>query len=239
MIEDLIETPLFRKFVPPVAGLLFIVLFVSLALWQLDRAGEKNALLELFGTDAPYGRVNDFESLSEFDRIQIDGRFLTDRQVLIDNIVQNSRPGYYVITPFRPNSNYPLLLVNRGWIQKSIPVGKTPDLDVDQELRTVRGLVGHLPRVAIRPGEAFEGPTDWPRIAVYPNLDEMATQLEETVLPLALLMGPEEEDGFVRRWQPNISGPMTHYGYAFQWFAMAAAVAAILFWHLRKRRRRD
>jgi len=239
VIEDLIETPLFRKFVPPVAGLLFIVLFVSLALWQLDRAGEKNALLELFDTAAPYGRVNDFESLSEFDRIQIDGRFLTDRQVLIDNIVQNSQPGYYVITPFRPNSNYPLLLVNRGWIQKSIPAGKIPDLDVDQELRTVRGLVGHLPRVAIRPGEAFEGPTDWPRIAVYPNLDEMATQLEETVLPLALLMGPEEEDGFVRRWQPNISGPMTHYGYAFQWFAMAAAVAAILFWHLRKRRRRD
>ena len=63
MIDDLIESPLVRKFVPPVAALLFVVLFVSLALWQLDRAAEKKALLDLFEGDAPYARVNDFASL--------------------------------------------------------------------------------------------------------------------------------------------------------------------------------
>lgn len=239
MIEDLIKMPLFQKFFPPIAGLIFVAVFVSLGLWQLDRAAEKEALLELFEGDAPYARVSNFGSLSEFDRIQVDGQFVGDRQILIDNIVLNSRQGYYVITPFKPNANYPLLLVNRGWVRKPGPAGRLPAIKVDQAIRTVRGLVGHLPRVGIRPGEAFEGSTDWPRVAVYPNLDEVATELGEPVLPVLLLMSPDEEDGFARRWQPNLSGPMTHYGYAFQWFAMAAAVLAILFWLLRKRRRRD
>ena len=238
MIEDLIENPLFRKYVPLLAGLIFIAVFVSLALWQLDRVAEKVALLELFEVDTPYSRVSDFASLEEFDRIQLDGHFVEDRQILIDNIVLNSRPGYYVITPFRPNTNYPLLLVNRGWIQKTGPRGELPPLDVDGNLRTVRGLVGHLPRVAIRPGEAFEGSDDWPRVAVYPNRDEISEELGESLLPLLLLMAPDSEDGFVRQWQPNVSGPMTHYGYAFQWFAMAMTVAAILVWNLRRRRQR-
>lgn len=239
MIEDLIETPLFRKYAPPVAGVIFVVVFILLALWQLDRAAEKTALLELFESEAPYARANDFDSLIEFDRIQVDGTFLVDRQILIDNIIQNSRPGYYVITPFRPNSRQPLLLVNRGWVPKIGLSAETPAIDVDTALRTVRGLTGRLPRVGIRPGDSFEGSVDWPRIAVYPNLDEVATQLEETVLPVVLLLAPEEDDGFVRNWQPNVSGPMTHYGYAFQWSAMAAAVVVILFWNLRRRRQRD
>jgi len=238
VIEDLIETPLFRKYAPPVAGLIFIVVFGSLAMWQLDRAAEKTALLELFENDRPFSRVSNFDSVQEFDRIQVDGEFLVDRQILIDNIIQNSRPGYFVITPFRPNNRQPLLLVNRGWTPKIGFDGALPDIKVDTDKRTVRGLAGRLPRVGIRPGEAFAGSTAWPRVAVYPNLDEVATALEETVLPVVLLLAPEEEGGFVRSWQPNVSGPMTHYGYAFQWSAMAIAVVWILFWHLRKRRRR-
>lgn len=239
MIENLIETPLFRKYAPPFAGVLFIVVFGSLAMWQLDRAAEKTALLELFESGAPYSRVNDFDSLNEFERIQVEGAFLTDRQVLIDNIVQNGRPGYYVITPFRPITRQPLLLVNRGWTPKSGFDGALPDIDIVDGNRTIRGLAWHLPRVGIRPGEAFEGSGEWPRVAVYPTVDEVATQLEETVLPAVLLLAPSDEDGFVRRWEPNVGGPMTHYGYAFQWSAMAVAVVWLLFWHLRKRRRRD
>jgi surfeit locus 1 family protein len=229
--------PLFQKLFPPLAGLVFTALFLSLGMWQLDRAAEKTALLELFDGDAPYSRVRDFGSLNEFERIQIDGRFMNDRQVLIDNIILSSRPGYYVITPFKPNANHSLLLVNRGWIQKTGGAGELQPIAVDEGLRTIRGLVGHLPRVGIRPGEAFEGAAGWPRVAVYPNLDEVSAELGESLLPILLLMSPDENDGFARRWQPNVSGPMTHYGYAFQWFAMAAAVIAILLWHLRKRRR--
>ncbi len=239
MIEDLIKTPQFRRFFPPAAGLVFVGIFVSLAFWQLDRAGEKKALLDRFEGDAPYARVSNYEALGEFDRIQVDGEFQYDRQVLIDNIVQNGRPGYFVITPFKPNTVDPLLLVNRGWVPKSGPRDTDIDTALDGGYRTIRGLVGHLPQVAIRPGEAFAEAGDWPRVAVYPRSNEIAAALGSPVLPILLLLAPEEKDGFARRWQPNLSGPATHYGYAVQWFAMAATVIALLFWHLRKRVARD
>ena len=234
-----IETPLVRKIAPPVAGLIFIALFVSLAFWQLDRAIEKQALLDLFERDAPYAEADNFDSLANFDRIRVDGRFQGSRQVLIDNIALDSRQGYYVITPFETSSNNELLLVNRGWIPKHRFEDGVPLIAVDQRRRTIYGLVGRLPGVGIRAGEAFEGSTAWPRVAVYPNLIDIATELESPVLPVVLLMSPDADGGFVRRWQPSTRGPMMHYGYAFQWFAMAAALLAILIWQIPKWQRLD
>ena len=231
---------MFQKVFPPIAGAIFVAVFASLGLWQLDRAAEKNMLLEMFEGEMPYARVNDFTSLAEFARIQTDGEFLPEKQILVDNIIREGRPGYYVITPFRLNNREPLLLINRGWIPKTMTANAPPpELPLKTNLRTVRGLVGRLPRVAIRPGEAFEGSEEWPRVAVYPRPEEVSVALDEELLPIVLLLAQEEPDGFVRSWQPNISGPMTHYGYAVQWFAMAATVIVLLFWHLRKRRRRE
>ena len=151
-----------------------MAVFASLGFWQIDRAVEKNALLEMFEGETPYARVNDFASLAEFARIQMDGEFLPEKQILIDNIVRDGRPGYYVITPFRLNNREPLLLINRGWTPKAMTANaSTPELPLKTNLRTVRGLAGRLPRVAIRPGEAFEGSVEWPRVAVYPRPEEV------------------------------------------------------------------
>jgi surfeit locus 1 family protein len=235
VLDDIYEKPWFQLYFPPAAGLVFVVVFISLGLWQLERAAEKEALLRMFGTSAPFSRLTDHASLEQFDRIETFGRYLGDRQVLIDNIVRNGRPGYYVITPFRSATNEALLLVNRGWVQKEGASREAPDVAVDDSSTTVRGFVGHLPRVGIRPGEAFEGSDEWPRVAVYPRLDEIATELGAELLPFVLLLHPAAEQGFLRQWQPDSSAPMTHYSYALQWFAMAAAVAGILIWFLRKR----
>ena len=207
----------------------------GLGVWQLDRAAEKRALLELFERGGGYTEPSNFDSLEAFDRIEVYGRYQPDRQILIENIPQDGRLGYYVITPFEPSTNDPLLLVNRGWVPKDIQSGALPDLSLDTGFGPVQGLVGRLPRVAIRPGEAFAEHGDWPRVALYPTPDEIAAELGAAVLPVVLLLGQDAEHGFVRRWQPNVSGPMTHYSYAFQWFAMAAAVAGLLGWHWRKR----
>ena len=239
MIEDLLKNEKFLRYFPLVAGLVFFSLFVFLGTWQLDRAAEKNALLELFESGGGYETTTDFESLEAFDRIAVEGRFLPDRQFLIENIPLEGRLGYYVVTPFETSTNDPLLLVNRGWIPKVDHPDDQADLAVPPDFATVRGLVGQLPRVAIRPGEPFAVRDGWPRSALYPTTDEIGAELDEAVMPIVLLLGQNQDHGFVRRWQPNVSGPMTHYSYAFQWFAMALAVVAIAGWQLRKRWRND
>ncbi len=238
MIENILKSESVRRWLPPLAGLIFIVLFSWLGLWQLDRAQQKNDLVALFEDDAPYSRLKNDMPVEIFQRIELLGQFRNDRQVLIDNIVVGGRVGYYVVSPFRHAPDAPLLIVNRGWVEKS-QLRALPDVSVTDEFMSVRGRVGRLPRVGIRPGEAFEGSKDWPRVAVYPTLDELAKELDSELLPFVLLLSPDAEDGYVRRWQPPQSGPMMHYGYAFQWFVMALAVFVLLILNYRKKRLPD
>lgn len=225
----------FLRWAPLAIGAVFVVLFISLANWQLSRAAEKKALLALFESGAPYAEPMNYDGLAEFDRIKVQGRYRPDRQILIDNIPLEGRLGYYVVTPFEPTTNDPLILVNRGWVPKPAAGDDNADLALDRELRTIRGLVGHLPRVAIRPGDAFIEQDGWPRIGLYPTAEEVAAEIGVAVLPFTLLLSADATDGFVRRWQPNVSGPMTHYSYAFQWFALAITVMIIAGWQMRKR----
>jgi surfeit locus 1 family protein len=235
VIENILKSESFKRWLPPLAGLIFIVLFSWLGFWQLDRAQQKNDLVALFEEDAPYSRLKNDMPVEIFQRLELLGQFRNDQQVLIDNIVVNGRVGYYVVSAFRHAPDAPLLIVNRGWVGKS-QLNVLPDVSVTEEFISVRGRVGRLPRVGIRPGEAFEGSKDWPRVAVYPTLDELATELGSELLPFVLLLSPEADDGFLRRWQPPQSGPMMHYGYAFQWFVMALAIVAVFAWNYRKKR---
>ncbi len=240
MINNLSKSESFRRVVPPLAGLVFIVLFTWAGFWQLDRARQKTELAALFEDDAPYSPLLNDMAVEIFQRIGSRGQYQGDQQVLIDNIVVGGRVGYYVMTSFRLAPDAPLLIVNRGWIGKE-QLNTLPDISITDEFITVRGRVGRLPRVGIRPGEAFEGSgariDNWPKVAVYPTLDELAKELDSELLPFVLLLSPDADDGYVRQWQPPQSGPMMHYGYAFQWFVMALAVLGILVWGFRKKRR--
>lgn len=235
MIDSIFKNASFRRFVPPLAALILIVLFSWLGFWQLDRAQQKNELVALFEDDAPYSRLHNDMPVEIFQRVESRGQYQGDRQVLIDNIVVNGQVGYYVITLFQVAPDAPLLLVNRGWVGKN-QQNTLPDFDVIDEFINVQGRIGRLPRVGIRPGEAFEGNENWPRVAVYPTLDEISRELDAELLPFVLLLSPAADDGFLRRWQPPQSGPLMHYGYAFQWFVLALAVLVVLALNIRKKR---
>lgn len=225
--------------VPPVAAVLLLVTFVSLGMWQLDRAAFKEDLATSFAAASDYERVFGDMPVTAFQPIKSTGEYLNERQILIENIVKVNRLGVYVITPFQYADDEPLLLVNRGWLPKLPGQSTLPDVDVSSELTEIRGKAGGLPQVGIRPGEAFEGSTGWPRTSVYPTLAEVSETLGREVLPFVLLLDPEETSPMLRQWQPVQSGPATHYGYAFQWFALATTVLFVSIWQLRKRRTRD
>ncbi len=229
---------LFWRVAPPVAAVLLTILFVSLGFWQLDRAADKVAMQRLFDADTGYAPLSDEMSVVDYQRITASGRFLDDRQFLIDNMILNSRVGYFVITPFEYASNKPLLIVNRGW------VAATPDrslpllMPLSAEDTEILGRVGHLPRVGIRSHDAVVQSSGWPKLATYPELSDLSAALGRDVLAFVLLLDPQDGDTLIRQWKPQGQGPAMHYGYAFQWFAMAAAVVSILIWQFLKRRSR-
>jgi surfeit locus 1 family protein len=234
VIEVVLTKKQFRRYFPLLAGVIFAGLFVALGFWQLDRAQQKKALLAQFADDAPYTPLDGTLPQRDFQAIETRGRYLGERQILIENIVRDGQVGYFIITPFEQSIDRTLLLVNRGWLPRSGQGTARLDIDVGADIRRIRGRAGHLPNVSVRPGNGFDGAGDWPKNATYPTLEEVANELNEELLPFVLLLATDEDDGFRRQWQPQQSGPMINYGYAFQWFAMAAAVLAIIAWHVRR-----
>ncbi|HWM29401.1 MAG TPA: SURF1 family protein [Woeseiaceae bacterium] len=226
---------------PPLAAVVLVVLFTSLGTWQLDRAEQKRAVQAAFDAPGEYLPVRSGAEYALYQPLAASGRYLYERQFLIDNMILDGQVGYFVVTPFEYENGKPLLLVNRGWVAKTSE-GDLPDLTAvgnggGNPAVTVRGRTGQLPRVGIRAGEAFSGDANWPRTANWPTLAELAAALGRDVLPLVLLAESEAGSGMIRRWEPRQVGPARHIGYAFQWFALAAAVVVITLVLYRKKRR--
>ena len=238
-MNEKVEKPL-PAWLPFVVGGLLVIQFLGLSVWQVSRGFEKAAERDAFASGGGFSRFVSGMEVRPYQPLRASGQFDGERQFLLDNIILNNRYGYYVITALEPAEDQPLVLINRGWIEKP---GLNPDVDAlaasimppDGEV-TVLGRVGSLPRPGMRMGDdAIADRSRWPQIGVYPTREDLVRSLGRDVEPFVLLMDPEDEGGYLRHWVPPEMGPSRHYGYALQWFAMGAALAGLLVWHYRKR----
>lgn len=222
------------SWLPLLVGAAFVALFASLGAWQIDRGLDKRARQQLFEGETGYAKWRHGVTVEPLQRLEATGYYDGAHQVLLDNIVVGGQPGYFVIIPLDRRDGSPLLLVNLGWIAKTGD-GVAP-LPVPDGLVTLRGRVGNLPRAGMKMGDAFAPGQAWPKVAVYPSPDEVAAELGRDVQDFVLMLDPVEEGNYVRDWAPTEFGPGRHFGYALQWFAMAAVLSGLLIWNHRKRR---
>ena len=221
---------------PLIVGVVLVIQFAGLGVWQISRGLEKRAGRAAFSDETSFAAWQDGMEVRPFQRLKATGRYDNDHQFLLENIIVNSRYGYYVLTPLIGDEDEPVLLVNRGWVEKGAAGIDESLLDIKTTRTTVRGRAGSLPRAGYKMGAAIDPASGWPKRAVYPNSEEIAAVLGVTIQPFVLLMDHEEEDGFLRQWAPPEFGPGKHFGYALQWFAMAVVLAALLTWNYRKKR---
>lgn len=229
-----------RRFRPGIPATVFagffLPLLVVLGAWQLDRAREKQALFDAFAAGgeaialSPGSRG--LEELRRYAPVRATGRYIADRQFLLDNMVAGGQAGYRVITPLLIADGH-AVLVDRGWLPRDFSTPVPPPIEVDEQPRTVAGQLDQLPR----PGIALETPAEsgWPKVVQFPTLDELSGWLELELVPGLLLLEPAAPDGYRRDWRPSDFGPERHIGYAFQWFALAATLVILyLAWSFRK-----
>lgn len=221
---------------PLVVGAALVVQFAGLGIWQISRGLEKREDQAAFSAETGFSAWQDGMQIRPYQRLKATGRYDSARQFLLENIIVNGRNGYYVITPLESARDEPLLLVNRGWIERGDEALSASVLGVSAGRTTVRGRAGSLPRAGFKMGDAIAPGGSWPKIAVYPDFDEVAAALGQAVQPFVLLMDAEENGGFHRSWSTAGFGPGKHFGYALQWFAMGAVLLGLLVWNHRKKR---
>lgn len=213
-----------RSALATVILLLLLTLFVSAGIWQLGRAGEKYDLKAAFSAGSITGvlqqLVNDNEADDyRFRRFELQGRYDSRHQILLDSIVEGGRTGYQVLTPF--DTGGATVMVNRGWIAAAADRTILPEIDVHGEPRTIRVRLNRFPVPGMRLAAAVNDPDIWPQRMLFPARDEIAAALDTPVPDYQLLLEPDQADGFLRDWRAVDVGPERHYGYAFQWFAFA------------------
>jgi surfeit locus 1 family protein len=228
-----------RRFRPGRPATLFTAFFLPLLLtlgaWQLDRAGEKQALYDDFAAGgeavALHAGSRGLDELRRYAPVRATGTYLAERQFLLDNMVEDGQAGYRVLTPLLLGEGG-AVLVDRGWVPRDFSTSEAPAVDVDDGMRTVTGMLDRMPRPGIALDTEF-GP-DWPKVVQFPTLAELAAALELQLVPGLLLLDRAAPDGFRRDWRPSDFGPERHLGYAFQWFALAVTLVILyLAWSFR------
>lgn len=229
-----------RRFRPGMAASLFTAFFLplllSLGAWQLDRAAEKQQLYDDFAAGGatvvlePASRG--LEGLRRYAPVRATGAYLAERQFLLDNMVEGGTAGYRVLTPLQLDGRH-AVLVDRGWVARDFAASGPPPIEVDQNERTVAGLLDRLPRAGIDLDTSMS--PGWPKVVQFPTLDELSDALGLQLVPGLLLLDEHEPDGYLRNWRPSDFGPERHIGYAVQWFALAVTLVILyLVWSFRK-----
>lgn len=221
---------------PLLVGAFLVVQFAGLGAWQISRGLEKRATQQMFKAESIFTAWHDGMEIRSFQNLRASGRFDAERQFILDNIIINSRYGHYVLTALEVDADKPLLLVNRGWIEKDADGLDISRLALPEGEMTVRGRAGSLPKAGYKMGDAVPATDTWPKHAVYPSAEEISVVLGREVQPFVLLMDHNEENGFLRHWVPSEFGPGKHFAYALQWFAMGAVLSGLLVWNYRKKR---
>jgi len=208
-------------------------LAVSLGNWQRGRAAQKLVIESQWDRaeqSAPRAIASgNLPGAAELPlRVNLRGSFDHSRSVWLDNRQHDGRPGFWVIVPLRLDGGA-VVLVNRGWVARDIADrARRPAIGEPASAQQIEGLaVTHAPRLL----ELGEGGNAAALPAIWQNLDyahyEAASGLR--VAPLLVLQTSPQDDGLTRRWARPASGVDKHRGYAFQWYSLAALIAALTF----------
>ncbi|HNR92791.1 MAG TPA: SURF1 family protein [Dokdonella sp.] len=215
--------------------------FITLGFWQLDRAHEKDALLDAFAADAAQAPLTLADARRRaasmpYPRVRVHGRYDPLRSYLLDDQVRDGRQGLLAWAVFEPDGGGPALLVNRGFVARGSD-GKQPVLPaVETGEVELSGLYASPPGGGLRlGGNALPRQSRWPKSTIYIDTAEIAQDIGRAVDTRVLLLDADPASGFMRAWTPQIIPPERHRGYALQWFSFAiAAIVIFIVLHWRR-----
>ena len=161
-----------------------------------------------------------------------------EKSIYVDNQVVAGQVGYRVFTPFMLDGGQ-FVMIDRGWISVGSSRANLPEFTTPDIHQVLHGRLNSAP--AQPPLWNDDYPVAQGSVWAYLPLDEYASQMQLTLLPLVVELAPLQADGaealetadvvsnsggaqFVIAWQ-NIGDEWVakHQGYAFQWLMMAVA----------------
>ena len=216
------------------ATLLGMDVTISLGRWQLDRAAQKEALQASMDGQSSKYVVGSAALLSTPDatplihqHASLRGQWLAEQTVYLDNRQMNAKVGFFVLTPLQLDGSAQVVLVQRGWVQRNFE-----ERDKVPAIATPAGTVTVEGRMAPPPSKLFElGKPEASVIRQNLDLEQFRAQTRLPLMSVMLMHTGAASEGMLREWPAVNLGVEKHYGYALQWFGIAAALALLYLWY--------
>jgi surfeit locus 1 family protein len=222
-----------RFWVVTLATVVTMAVTGSLGLWQLDRAEQKRDLQALIAAQGRQPPWDESALLASADvqeavhrPIRLQGEWVEQASVFLDNRQMNGRPGFYLVTLLRLKGGSKAVLVQRGWVPRDFT-----DRSRLPRVETPQGVVAVVGRLAPPPGRLYQlGKEEQGPIRQNIGLVAFAQETGLDLLPVSVLETDGAADGLLREWPTTALGVDRHHGYAFQWFGLCALAGMLYVW---------
>ena len=222
-------------------ALLFLPALINLGFWQLDRAYQKEKLLEFYEqqNELKHTPLAYLDSLAKtkYRNVTVFGKYDIDHYWLLDNQPRQGRPGYEIIMPFHFNDKMGkrhTLLVNRGWIKAEANRASLPVIETSSEQVSINGYLYPLQINAIINHSQSDLAVDWPKRVLQLDNQSAAAALNEKIEAMMLRIDEDNIGAYTTQWPVINTQPAKHQGYAVQWFAMSIALILLYSWFIFK-----
>ncbi|MDZ4813845.1 MAG: SURF1 family protein [Pseudomonadota bacterium] len=229
--------------------LLLIVLFLSAARWQWQRAEVKEQRTAQFRAAVqaehprPLSAALDAPRPSVAELVRIEGDLDRDRLILLDNRMRDGQYGVDVYALLHAHTGRSVLL-GLGWVAADRSRRTAPVIPPLPMLVSGLALLTQPPASGMRMGAASGMPgsvsdnLQFPLLLSRIDIAGLRTALDLPGLPDRIaVLEADAGSGFVRSWQlPGLSADR-HRGYALQWLSFA--IGTMVFYILWHRPRKD
>ena len=239
-MRHIISLPRTRAFVwVTLAMVIGVVLTMRLGFWQLSRAAQKEERQAAIVTQMVAPVLSAPALLAEpanfalmHQRVSLEGQWLAQHTVYLDNRPMNGRAGFWVITPLQLNAST-RVLVQRGWVPRhQLDRTQLPDIQTPTGVVQVQGRIAPAPSplLSLTAAPTF-AITDTKENHIRQNLDLNVYAAEVGgALVATVLQTDASSEGLLRDWPVITAGVEKNLAYAFQWFALAALQLMLYIW---------
>lgn len=220
-------------------GLTLVVFacLVKLSFWQYNRGFEKeqraNRIMQLnqqspltLNEVVKLSKEKQFisnESINDFP-VTISGKFNGEYVFLLDNQVEKNSLGYRVLQVVQTQSHS--VLINLGWVQGSLNRNELPQITPLNGQYNFQGHVRIVDQGIMLTAQDFTQ-ASWPLRVQQIELDKFSAlispSIDKPLLPFVIYVDQAETLGYKKNWLPIVMPAEKHFGYAFQWAALATA----------------
>jgi len=205
-----------------------LALLIGLGVWQLERLGEKEALIASVTTGMAAPAVPLAEALrqganAEWRHVRVTGRFLHAKEMYLFAQGPRGAFGVQVVTPLVQNDGE-TVLIDRGFVPEALRNPRTREAGQAAGEVSVTGVL----RLSQQPGLFTPAPNAATRLWFVKDVPGMAKAAGVAAPPIIIEAdATPNPGGWPLGGQTRVDFPNDHLQYAMTWFGLALALTGV------------